>query len=142
MKKQYNIKSLFIEETEQLSLDQEEQEVRELFEQKEILAPSQLEKYNNLMPNGAERIFNLIEEEKTHQREMELKQLRYRSWLKGLMIFSGFILGFVLLIGIFGTEISFKISRTAILIWASMGVILGIIFSPYIRSRLSNKTKS
>ena len=62
MKKQQTDQSLYSEELDQLDFDQNEQEIRELFERENLPTASELEKYDQLMPNGAERLFNLIED--------------------------------------------------------------------------------
>jgi len=137
MKKQQTDRTLYAEELEQLNLDQAEQEVRELFEQEKLPTASELEKYNELMPNGAERILNIIEDERASRREIELKKVSGRTTTNNLMVVFGFVFGFFLL---FVIGASPNIGGVGYLIvWASMVVVLGIIFAPFIKSRLSNK---
>ncbi len=137
MKKQVTRQSLHQEKLEQLNFDQAEQEVRELFEQENLPTSSELEKYNVLVPNGAERILNLIEEERIHRREMELKQLQGRNTTNNLMVIFGFIFGFFMLIFIGSSPNMSGIGY--LIVWATMVVILGLIFAPYIKSRLGNR---
>ncbi len=136
MKKQYKNEPLLAEELEQLNFGDTEREVRELLEQDDLPPPSVLEKYNELMPNGAERILNIIEDERIHRREIELKELKSRSNFNNLRVIFGFVFGFFFLIFVNagGGGVGYM------LIWATMVVVLGMIFAPFIRSKLSNKS--
>ena len=133
MEKQYNNEPLLTEETDQLNFDQAEQEIRELFEQEKLPTASELEKYNELMPNGAERILNIIEDERNHQREMELKELKSRSDFNNLRVIFGFLFGFFFLIFVNASGVGY------LLVWAAMVIVLVMIFAPYIKSKLIDK---
>jgi len=98
MKKQRTNRPLLTEELEQINFDGTEQEVRELFEQEALPSPSELEKYDQLMPGGAERVFNLIEDERMHKREMDLKQISGRNRLNQLISASGLVLGAIIVV--------------------------------------------
>jgi len=139
MKKQQTNESLYSDELEQLNFDQTEQEARELFEQEGLPTSSELEKYNELMPNGAERVFNLIEDERIHQREMEKKQLKGRNTLNSLMTIFGFCFSCFLLIIINDLTISGSSWVALALGWLTIMVVLVLTFAPYIKSRLSDK---
>jgi len=56
MKKQPINQPLYSEELEPLQLDQTEQELRQLIEADLVPSPSEFQKYNQIIPNGAERI--------------------------------------------------------------------------------------
>jgi len=142
MEKQYNNKpSLELERpTEQLDFNQIDEEARELLERDRLPTPTELEKYNQLIPNGAERILNIIEEERTSRREIQLKKVSGRNTTNNLMVIFGFVFGFFLLM--FITIIATNVGGSFIgyvLIWATMVIVLGIIFAPYIKSRFGNK---
>lgn len=139
MKKQQTEHSLYSEELEQLNFDQTEEEVRELFEQENIPTPSQLERYEQLMHNGAERVFNLIEDERMHQRKMETRRLRGRTILSYLVSFFGFIFSVVLLIVINDLTVVGGSWIALVLGWLTMMVVLLLTFAPFIRSRLGGK---
>lgn len=139
MKKQQTKESLYSDELEQLNFDQAEQDVHELFEQEGFPTSSELEKYNQLMPGGAERVFNLIEDERMHQREMEKKQLKGRNALNSLMTIFGFCFSCFLLIIINDLTISGSSWVALALGWLTIMVVLVLTFAPYIKSRLSNK---
>jgi|GEM_PF-1182790 len=139
MKKQQTNESLYSDELEQLNFDQAEQEVYELFEQEKLPAPLQLEQYDQLMPNGAERVFNLIEDERIHRREMEKKQLKGRNTLNSLMTIFGFCFSCFLLIIINDLTISGSSWVALTLGWLTIMVVLVLTFAPYIKSRLSDK---
>ena len=66
MKKQPIDQPLHAEELERLHLNQTEEEIQQLLESDLVPSQSELQKYNQLMPNGAERILTIIEEEKKH----------------------------------------------------------------------------
>jgi len=142
MEKQYNNKpSLELERpTEQLDFNQMDEEARELLERDRLPTPTELEKYNQLIPNGAERILNIIEDERTSRREIQLKKVSGRNTTNNLMVIFGFVFGFFLLM--FITIIATNVGGSFIgyvLIWATMVIVLGIIFAPYIKSRFGNK---
>jgi len=139
MKKQQTNESLYSDELEQLNFDQTEQEAHELFEQEGLPTSSELEKYNELMPNGAERVFNLIEDERIHRREMEKKQLKGRNTLNSLMTIFGFCFSCFLLIIINDLTISGSSWVALALGWLTIMVVLVLTFAPYIKSRLSDK---
>jgi len=132
MEKQQTNRPLLTEELEQINIDQAEQEVRELFEEEKLPTSSELEKYNQLMPNGAERILNIIEEERTHRREVELKELKHRSDFNNLRVIFGFLFGFFFLIFVNASGVGY------LLVWAAMVVVLVMIFAPYIKSKLGS----
>jgi len=138
MKKEQTNQSLYSEELEQLNFDQAEQEARELFEQDKLPSPFELEKYNQLIPNGAERILNIIEDERIHRREMERKELKKRSNTNNLRIIFGFLFGFFFLIfvNISGSGVSY------LLVWAAMIVMLVMVFAPYLKDKLVKTDES
>ena len=71
MKKNSINQPLYTEELEKLELNPTEQAVRQLIDQDLVPSPSELQKYDRLLPNGADRILTLIEDEKKHRRKME-----------------------------------------------------------------------
>jgi len=139
MEKQYNNEPFSAEElerpVEQLDFNHMDGETRELLERDRLPTPTELEKYNELMPNGADRILNIIEEEKMHRREVELKEIKNRGDFNNLRVIFGFLFGFFFLIfvNVDGGGVSYM------LVWAAMVVVLVMIFAPYIKSKLSEK---
>jgi len=120
---------------DRLDFDNAEQEVRELLEQEKLPTASELEKYNQIVPNGAERILNIIEDEKIHRRELELKELKYRSVFNNLRVIFGFVFGFFFLVFI-------NVGSGGVgylMVWAAMIVVLVMIFAPFIKTRLGGK---
>jgi len=139
MRKQRTNRPLLAEELEQLNFDGTEREIRELFEQDTLPSSSELEKYDRLMPNGAERAFNLIEDERIHRREMEKKQLKGRNRLNSLMTVFGFCFSCFLLIIINDLTISGSSWVGLALGWLTIMVVLVLTFAPFIKSRLGDK---
>jgi uncharacterized membrane protein len=60
--------------------------------------PSALEHYNNIIPNGAERIMAMAEQQSRHRQELEKLALSTDSRNSLLGIISGFIIGLVTVI--------------------------------------------
>jgi len=135
MKKQQADHAQYSEELDQLNFDQTEGEVRELFEQENLPTPSQLERYDQLMPGGAERVFNLIEDERMHQREMDRKQLSGQNRLNQLISASGLVLGILLFITL-NTPSNIDVGYLSV--WAI--IVLILILAPFIKSSLGNKS--
>lgn len=140
MKKQRTNRPLLTDELEQINFGGTEQEVRELFERDNLPSSLELEKYDQLMPNGAERAFNLIEDERIHRREMEKKQLKGRNRLNSLMTVFGFCFSCFLLIIINDLTISGSSWVGLALGWLTIMVVLVLTFAPFIKSRLGDKS--
>jgi len=134
MKKQHTDRTLYSEELEQLNFGETEQEVHELFERENLPTASELEKYDALMPNGAERVFNLIEDERIRRYDIELKRLGGRNRLNQLISASGLVLGILLFITL-NTPSNVDVGYLSI--WAIIVIVL--ILAPFIKSSLSNK---
>lgn len=137
MKKQQTNESLYSDELEQLNFDQTEQEIHELFEQEGLPTSSELEKYNELMPSGAERILNIIEDERMHRREMELKKISGRNRLNQLISSSGLVLGIFLFLTIITAPYTIGDLIGYLSIWAIIVIVL--ILAPLVKSSLGNK---
>jgi len=137
MNKQQTDLPLYSEELEQLNFDQNEEEVRELFERKNLPTPSELEKYDRLMPNGAERVFNLIEDEKMREYELELKQISGRNRLNQLISASGLVLGILLLFTVMTNPYG-AVNSGFLFICAV--IVLILIIAPLYWSRISDKS--
>ena len=133
MKKQQANRPLLAEEIDQLDFGDNQQEVRELFEQEGLPSPSQLERYDQLMPNGAERILNIIEDEKIRRYDIELKQVKGRNRLNQLISASGLVLGIFLFLTIITTPIG--LSHTGFLLICAI-IVLILIIAPLYRDKI------
>jgi len=107
-----------------------------LFEQEVLPTPLQLEQYGQLIPNGAERAFNLIEDERIHRREMELKKLGGQNRLNQLISSSGLVFGILLIFTVIVNSYT-DINTGFLFICAAMVLIL--ILAPLVKSGLGNK---
>ncbi len=134
MEKQYKNEPLLTEEIDQLNFGDTQEEVRELFEQEGLPSPSQLERYDQLMPNGAERILNIIEDEKIRQYEIELKRTKGRNRLNQLIAASGLVFGIFLLIAVATTTPLGE--NNAGLFFICAIIILMIIVAPLLLGRM------
>jgi len=136
MKKQPINQPLYSEELEPLQLDQTEQELRQLIEADLVPSPSEFQKYNQIIPNGAERILTIIEEEKRHRRKMQNNKQNIRNTTK---IFS-MIFGFVLTLLMFISTMNAGVTRPEfMLLWSVTLVFLGLIFAPSIKELLVDR---
>lgn len=137
MEKQQNNRPLLSDElerpTDQLDFNNTEQEVRDLLEQNTLPTSRELEKYNELIPNGAERIFNLIEDERIHRREIELKKNGGRNRLNQLISASGLVLGILLIFAVMTNPYT-EINIVFLLVCAAMVLIL--ILAPLFKSKI------
>jgi len=132
-------KPIYKEELERLQLEQTEQELYKVIEDDLVPSPSILQKYNQMIPNGAERILTIIEEEKKHQRNMERNKNRVRNITK----ISSLVFGFVLTLIMFKSTMNSGVTRLEfILLWAITLIVLGIILAPFIKENLSSRRDS
>ena len=136
MKKQAINQPLYTEELEKLQLDSAEQEVHQLIEEDLVPSPSALQKYNQLVPNGAERILTMIEAEKKHRRKMEKSKLDGRNVIRILGTIFGFVLGLITVISIMDSGDS---RLMFVFLWVATVVILGIVFSSFIKEKLGGR---
>lgn len=137
MKKQPINQPLYLGELERLQFDQAEQEIHKVIEADLVPSSSELQKYNQMIPNGAERILTIIEEEKKHRRKIEKSKQDVRNVTKILSM----IFGFVLTLLLFISTMRFGVSRFEfILLWSVTLVILGLIFAPYIKESMGNRS--
>ena len=143
MEKQQNNRPLLSDElerpAEQLDFNNAEQEVRDLLEQKTLPSSSKLEKYNQLMPGGAERVFNIIEDERIHQRKIELKQLRGRTILNYLVSIFGFIFSIILVMVIMDITIAGGSWVGLGLAWFTIIIVFLFTFAPHIKTKIGRK---
>jgi len=130
---------LYTEELEKLQLGLAEQEVRQIIEEDLVPSPSVLHKYNQLVPDGADRILKLIEEEKKHKRKMEKSKLDGRNVVKILIILFGFALGLITVIAVMDTRDS---SLGFALMWVGMVVIIAAIFVFFNKDKLKDGNDS
>jgi len=130
MKKQPINQPLYSEELEKLQLDQTEQEIHQLIEADLVPSPSELHKYNQMMPNGADRILRMIEEERKHRHNMEKSKQNGRNVTKILSMIFGFVLTMLMVISAMESGIS---RLEFVFLWAITLVILGLIFATFIR---------
>lgn len=120
------------EELERLQLDEKEHELRKLIEVDSMPSPSEFQKYNQMIPNGAERILTIIEEEKRHRHNMEKSKLNARTTTK--------IFGFMLTLLMFYSTMNSGVTRLEfMLLWAVTLGILGLIFAPIIKENLDGR---
>jgi len=133
MKKRPVNQPLYTDELEQLSLDPSEQEVRQLIEADLVPSPSELQKYNQLMPNGADRILTIIEKERKHRHKMEKSKLDGRNVTKIISSAFAFVLGLFMIIWVMKSHDS---RLGFALIWAGTVIVLGLIFSSFIKDKL------
>jgi len=139
MKKSAINKPLYKEELEKLQLDSAQQQVRQIIEEDLVPSPSELQKYNQLVPDGADRILKLIEEEKKHKRKMEKSKLDGRNVVKILSIIFGCALGLITVISVMNT----RDSRMGFaLMWAGMVVIIAAIFISFNKDNLKGGNDS
>ena len=138
MKKQTINQPLYTEELEKLQLDSAEQEAQQILEEDLVPSPSALQKYNQLVPNGAERILTIIEAERKHRRKMEKSKLDGRNVIRILGTIFGFVLGIITIVAVMDSGDS----RFAFaLLWAATVVILGIVFSSFIKEKLGGRSE-
>ncbi len=133
MKKNSINQPLYTEELEKLELNPTEQAVRQLIDQDLVPSPSELQKYDRLLPNGADRILTLIEDEKKHRRKMEKKNKDGRIAIRILSLCFGFVISLITVIAVVETGDSRLVFA---LMWAGIVIILGITFASFIKGKI------
>ena len=132
MKKTPINQPLYTEELEKLQLEQIDKEVHQLIEDDIVPSAHELMKYNQLLPNGADRILTLIEQEKKHRRKIEKNKLDINSAVRIFKMAFGFVLGLLTVIAVLNS----KDSRLVLaLLWASTVIALGTIFSSFLKDK-------
>jgi len=133
MKKQSINQPLYTEELDPIQLDQTEEELRKLIEEDLVPSTSEFQKYNQMIPNGADRILKIIEEDRLHRRKMDKRKQEGRYITKILSIIFGFGLTSVMVL----SAMTDGITRFEfMLLWVITLVILGLIFATFIKENL------
>jgi uncharacterized membrane protein len=92
--------------------------------------PDELEAYNNIISNGAERIFQMVETQAAHRIDMENRVLEHDISHSRLGLILGFISQLALIIG--GVYVAITQSM-----WEGLVTALGVIVLGYLNFRLA-----
>ena len=96
--------------------------------------PDELEAYNNIVSNGAERLFQMVENQASHRIDMENRVLEHDISHSKLGLILGFVSQLVLIIG--GVYITITQSM-----WEGLVTSLGVIVLGYLNFKLALKKR-